>query len=267
MPLLGSQRLVDEIRELEVNDLNRPDAPHALARWSGLIYAVVVVTGIFSLSFAPDRVFAGENDAEIVHSLVANADLLKLSIALEVVCYVAFLILPLTLYALLAPAGRISAMMMVALACMSVPLGFAGLVHLLDIVRWLDGGAAQMDQAAIMSALNSYWSGMRLLAIPWGLWLIPFGWLVIRSRYTPSVLGGLLILGGVGYVANFLGGLLVPNYADLGIASILKAPRLSEILICLWLLIMGARGLSRSRQLPAAIIADASDRGGSDETR
>ena len=221
--------------------------PHAKARWAGAIYLVVVVAGMFSLGYAPSLIFAGNNDAEIVQSIASHERLLQLSIVAEAICYLAFLILPLALHRFLAPAGRFAAMIMVALATMSVPLGFAGLVHLLDIVRMLAGDAAQLSEVAVMTALNSYWSGMRLLAIPWGLWLLPFGWLVIRSRFAPSVLGILLILAGVGYVANFLGGLLIDNYSDLGVAQLLKAPRFAEVLICAWMLVMGARGLSGRR--------------------
>ncbi len=129
--------------------------PHAKARWAGAIY-LVVVAGMFSLGYAPSLVFAGNNDAEIVQSIASHERLLQLSIVAEAICYLAFLILPLALHRFLAPAGRFTAMIMVALATMSVPLGFAGLVHLLDIVRMLAGDAAQLSEVAVMTALNSY---------------------------------------------------------------------------------------------------------------
>lgn len=48
-------------------------------------------------------------------------------------------------------------------------------------------------------------------------------------------------LAGVGYVADFVGRMLLPDYSEFGIASYLRAPRVSEILVCFWLLLFGAR--------------------------
>jgi hypothetical protein len=47
----------------------------------------------------------------------------------------------------------------------------------------------------------------------WGLWLFPFGMLVIRSGFLPRVLGALLIVNGCAYVALSLTSLLLPEYA------------------------------------------------------
>lgn len=223
-------------------------APHGDARFAGFLYAIVVVTGLFSLGYAPERIFAGQTDTEIVRSVVAHEGLLRLSIAAELACYTAFLVLPLALYGLLAPAGRFAAMLMVALAVASVPLGFANIMHLLEILRGVDGGGAETAPSSVMLALDRYRSGLFVLSIPWGLWLIPFGYLVIRCGFLPRVLGVLLILAGLGYVAHFLGRLLFEGYEFSGLAPLFKAPRISEILVCLWLLAFGARGIPRLRR-------------------
>ena len=34
----------------------------------------------------------------------------------------------------------------------------------------------------------------------WGLWLLPFGWLVVRSRFLPRWLGYWLLLDGIAWV-------------------------------------------------------------------
>jgi hypothetical protein len=172
---------------------------------------------------------------------------LRLSIAAELACYTAFLVLPLALYRLLAPAGRFAATLMAALAMASVPLGFANVMHLLEILRAVDGGVAETAQNSVVLALDRYRSGLFVLSIPWGLWLIPFGYLVFRCGFLPRILGVLLVLAGLGYVAHFLGRLLFEGYESSGLAPIFKAPRLSEILACLWLLVLGARGIPRLR--------------------
>jgi len=51
-----------------------------------------------------------------------------------------------------------------------------------------------------------------------------------------------LMLGCVGYLVDFLGQIMIPNYYDLGVSSYITLPAsIGEIGICLWLLIAGAK--------------------------
>jgi Domain of unknown function (DUF4386) len=215
---------------------------HGAARVAGLVYLVVVVTGMFSLAYAPSRLFAGADPAAITADVGANVQLSRLSIASELVCYTAFLLLPLALYRLLAPVGRGAAVLMVALAAASVPITFSNLTHHLDILRLVADGAAEPERLARISrALDGYDDGLFVVQMFWGLWLVPLGYLVFRSGFLPRLLGILLILAGVGYVVSLFGRLLFEGYAESGIAAYLRAPRIGEILICFWLLAFGAR--------------------------
>ena len=47
-------------------------------------------------------------------------------------------------------------------------------------------------------------------ALFFGLWLIPMGWLARRSGWMPSAMGWILMVGGVGYVANAVLSYLLP---------------------------------------------------------
>ena len=53
-------------------------------------------------------------------------------------------------------------------------------------------------------------------ALFFGLWLIPMGWLVLRSRWLPRPLGWVLVVGGIGYLASAFVSYLAP---DAGIAA------------------------------------------------
>ena len=73
----------------------------------------------------------------------------------------------------------------------------------------------------------------------WGLWLLPFGVLVFRSGFIPRILGVFLIIGCFGWLAISVTSLLFPAYAR--IANQLTFLAVGELLIILWLVIMGAR--------------------------
>src|SRR5262249_10806742 len=74
----------------------------------------------------------------------------------------------------------------------------------------------------------------------WGLWLLPFGLLVYRSRFLPRVLGVWLMIACFGYLASSVAGFLFPAYED-KVISYTQPVLLAEVAIMLWLTIMGAK--------------------------
>src|SRR6266566_395326 len=82
--------------------------------------------------------------------------------------------------------------------------------------------------------------GVRVNEIFWGLWLIPFGILVFRSRFLPRILGVWLILNSLPYLATSVTGLLSPQYEST-VWNIGFPLTLGELAIMLWLLIKGAK--------------------------
>ena len=92
-----------------------------------------------------------------------------------------------------------------------------------------------------LAANQGLYNGFLAAGLFWGLWLLPFGWLVLRSGRIPRVLGLLLVLGGIGYVVQVFGG-LVPGFSDSALIGYVRLPAaLGEIGSCLWLLVVGAR--------------------------
>ena len=80
-----------------------------------------------------------------------------------------------------------------------------------------DWGAATPQLMHELSA--SFWGVGNLF---FGLWLVPMGWCVLRSRTMPRLLGWLLAGGGAGYVLSGFATFLLPD-AEV-IAEVLVAP-------------------------------------------
>lgn len=207
-------------------------------RIAGALYLVVVATGMFCLAWVPSQLGTGVADA------AAHIGLFRAGIAAFMAMQVAFLLLPLALYRVLGDVDRRAATLMVALAAASVPIGLIALSHRMEALSLLDSTAAHATaavDAAFAASLQRYGHGLRIASLFWGLWLLPFGWLVLRSARIPRVLGVLLMLGGIGYVVKVFGGLM-PGFADSAFARYTTLPAaLGEIGSCLWLLAFGAR--------------------------
>lgn len=230
------------------------------ARMAGLLYLIVVAAGIFSLAYVPSQIMVRGDAAATMSNIVAFETLFRLWIVVALICYTAFLVLPLVLYRLLSPVGTGVATLMVAFAVVSVPIAFVNELNKYQILS-LVGGAdylqaltAEQLQAELMLSLATYNKGLLVLEIFWGLWLLPFGYLVFKCGFLPRFLGVLLMLGCLGYLIDFSGSTLFPGYSRTGISSFVTSPaRFGEIGICLWLLIVGVR---KSNQ-PAAAFPDA----------
>ena len=74
----------------------------------------------------------------------------------------------------------------------------------------------------------------------WGLWLLPFGSLVVRSRLLPRWLGYWLLLDGIAWIAIGITWFLAPDYTD-AMFRYLQPVFFAEIVAMLWLLIVGVK--------------------------
>lgn len=218
------------------------------AQISGLIYLVVVITGIFSLMYVPSKLIVWGNAVDTFNNIIANQQLFRLGLLSYIICYVFFLFLPLALYRLLESINQNYAIVMVASAVVSVPMALINIQNQYNVLSLISDESYlkvfenDYIQAQVLLYLNHYDNGHLITSVFFGLWLFPFGYLVYKSGMLPKILGIFLMLGCFSYVINFIGNTLFANYSSLGIASYIQIPAtIGEIGICLWLLIVGTR--------------------------
>lgn len=218
------------------------------ARIAGLLYLMVVFTGIFSLMYVPNKLIVWDNASLTFNNIAASETLFRLGIVSGLACYTFFLFLSLVLYKLLKPGNENYAKLMVILVSLSVPIFFVNVQNeftVLSLVtdrNYLAIFSAEQIESQVLFYLDQYDSGMSIVHIFSGLWLFPFGYLVFKSDFLPKILGILLILGGFGYVIDFMGFALFKNYSKLGISQFTILPAsIGEIGICLWLIFIGVK--------------------------
>ena len=137
--------------------------------------------------------------------------------------------------------------LMVALVLVAVPIAIVNDVFQLAALAFVQGGdslaalSPEQRSALALGFLNVHRDGVSVVELFWGLWLFPFGALVIQSRFIPKLLGVLLFGSGCAYVIESCGVLLWPEQREL-LAKVLSPPMaLGEVLMVLWLLIKGTR--------------------------
>ena len=222
------------------------NAESPLARVAGLLYLIVVLTGLFSLVYVPSRLVVHGDPQATLERMAASEMLLRYGVASFLVEQVAFLFLAFALYRLLRTADQVVAAVMVLLVVASVPLALMSVVERLNLLSLLDRSdvAHASDQllALARSSFDAYSHGLLVTSLFWGLWLFPFGFLVMRSRLLPRVLGVFLMIGCAGYVVDVLCSIVLPGYGDMAMSNYMTLPAaIGEIGSCLWLLLAGVR--------------------------
>jgi len=216
------------------------------ARFAGLLYLVVVLTGPFILIYVPSKLFVSGDAAATARNILAHQSLFRAAIVVGLVSELFFVFVVLALYRLLKGVSESLAAVMAILVLIDAPMAFIGLanqVATLTLVRgadFLSVFTKPQRDALAMLFLNLDKGGTLISEIFWGLWLLPLGLLVYRSRFLPRFLGVWLILNGFAYVVMSCTGLLSPEY--LTMVSTWATPLLlGEVAFMLWLLIVGAR--------------------------
>jgi hypothetical protein len=217
------------------------------ARIAGAWYLLMALAAPFGLLIVPDALVVAGDAAATADNIRTSPWMLRAGIASELVHQVIAIFLVLALYRLFKPVDAALARLVVVLgALVSVPIMFANTLNELAALT-LAGGAPflsgfdkpQLDGLAYLS-LHLHQYGVMLASIFWGLWLLPFGRLVMLSGFIPSWLGGLLWVAGAGYLAKATATLVLPQYEPL-VSQIAAPLQFGELPIIFWLLIWGAR--------------------------
>jgi hypothetical protein len=222
--------------------------PNKTARLAGFFYLIVILTGLFSLMYVPSKLIVWENPVLTFQNISSSVQLFRLSIASSIICYIAFTLLPFTLYQLLKNVDGVYAKLMVILALISIPISFINLQNKFSVLTIIEGADylkvfdVKQLQAQMMLLLSSYNKGLLIAQVFWGLWLFPFGYLVYKSDFLPKILGVFLMLGCFGYLINVFGRTVVSHFSDYSISNYITLPAtIGEIGTCLWLLMAGVR--------------------------
>jgi len=216
------------------------------ARVAGLLYLLVVITGLFTIMYVPGKLFVSGDATVVASNILAHQSLFRADIAISMLSELFFVATVLVLYRLLRGAGPQLAALMVLLVLLGAPLALAGIANELATLTFLRGAdflaaleQPQRDALAIMFIhLNQ--QADTVSEIFWGLWLLPLGVLVHRSGFLPRFLGIWLIINGLAYVVLSGTEVFLPEVLKT-VSTIATPILLGEVAFTLWLLIIGAR--------------------------
>ena len=232
--------------------------PKKTARLAGLCYLLVVLTGPFVLIYVPNKLFVTGDASATVANILAHQTLMRAHIIVGLVSNLLFVMAVLLLFRLLKPVSVVLATLMAALILIIVPLAFLSVGNELAALTFVRNpqflSVFDKPQRDAISTLFLQFDQEAVYAseVFWGLWLLPLGILVYRSRWFPRFLGVWLFVNGLAYVVMSLTGILAPQLYK-QVYRLAMPVLFGEVALMLWLLIVGVR------VKPAAVAVAPSD--------
>jgi hypothetical protein len=221
-----------------------PEATQRLARLTGAVYVSLGVATLFGYYHTP--LVHGDLTAS-AHAIMRSDLRFRIGVVSDVLSTVLAVPLALLLYQLLKPVHETRAALMALLLLVAMPVSFVVALNYVAAQMLLTGAqvvsalTGAQREALGMLFLRLHSDGVLAEEIFWGLWLLPFGLLVMRSRFLPRVLGILLIIAGVAYVAHSVTSMLLAGQRIVLYERLTMAARAAgEFPIMFWLLIKGA---------------------------
>ena len=193
------------------------------------------------------------NVAATAEKIVASQSLFRAGFATDLVVFVIEVALAAVLYVLFRPVSRTLALVMAFARLAMVTILGLNLLNMFTALQLLTSPeyATAFEkgqlQALAFVFLNAQHYGYALGMVFFGLHLGVLGFLVYRSRFLPRILGILMVVSALGYLADSFTKFLLPESADTLAVVVVVTALIGELPLTLWLPVKGVN-VERWRQ-------------------
>ena len=223
---------------------NKPSLKRT-AHFTGILYFILAVIGAINLEYIPSQVTVSGDAEATCRNILSHESLYRFGLALSMMNNFLYILLALMFYRLFKNVDRSWAILLVILVLVQVPISFifdtlditALMILKGDILKGLDISKAQ-EYATLLRRINS--NGTQMSQIFWGLWLVPMGVLIYRSKFIARFVGVLVLITAVAYTFNCFVFILIPQYQEL-IGKFVFPLFIGELAIVFWLLLKGVK--------------------------
>jgi hypothetical protein len=232
-------------------------SPRLNARIAGMLYLSIIVGALFvPFAVPPSGMMQGDTALPNVARILASKQLYILSGIAQLILGACDIAIALIFYELFRPVDKSLALLgaffrlvFVAIANANVLNHFVPLLLLSGANNLAAFTPAQL-QALAMEFLRFRTLGLDVALVFFGFHCIIVGYLIFRSTFLPRILGLLLAIGGVGYVANIFASFLPHTLAIRLFPYVMLPAGAAELLLSLWLIAIGVN-TAKWRNRPA----------------
>jgi hypothetical protein len=217
------------------------------ARIAGALYLTIAVCGGFSIGYVPSQIVVAGDATNTAANLINQLGLFRLGVLADSAVILLEIAITVILYQMFrATSPRLSLIAMVSRVGMIVVMGINLLLWVMPYLLLTQpmGLNPADSQAFAQIFFEAHGLGIFVWQLFFGAHLLALGWIILRSKLVPHLLGWGLFIGAFGYLIQGLVELTFTNIAalDITIIGLLVIVTLSELGFGLWLLIRGLRG-------------------------
>lgn len=225
-------------------------SPRRAALIAGAGYVTLFVLGIFSNFFVLTALIEPGDTAATFANIAEAESLFRMGIMGFLVVFLVDVIVAWALYVLFREVARDVSLLAawfrliytvflgVALIFLSITLQLIGGADYLNV---FESGQLDAQVTLLLEAFNFAW----LIGLAgFGIHLMLLGYLVLKTKHAPRVLGILVLVAGAAYVLDTTANILLSNYADYEtlFLTIVAVPAVvGELAFTLWLLFKAGR--------------------------
>ena len=215
------------------------------ARTAGLLYLAIIVCGLFAEVGVRSRLIEQGDPTATAANILEHPTLFRAGIAADIVMLLCDVAIAVMLYQLLRPISR--TLSLVAAAFRMTQTAVLGLnllsmfqaLRIIDDADYLDTFGSDRVEALALLSLDAHRYGYILGLMFFGVSTVVIGAIVRRSGRTPWALAPLLVLAGLGYLADGAMFFMIPGYDGSASAIVLAPALIAELWFCGWLLTKG----------------------------
>jgi hypothetical protein len=213
------------------------------ARIAGFLYFIYFITSVIATLFGN---FVFVDAPATLNTMIAHESSFRIGLVISLFSVVFFLLAAWALYVLLKPVNKNLALLFLLLNLGGFVIWCLSTLNLFASLLFLSGAdylkVFQPDQLQAQATLfiNLYKNGTVIAQIPYGVWLLPLGYLVFKSGFLPKILGIFLIADFFGLLIFVMQRFLLPGYAAISYPSS-AVGFIAELSLTFWLLIKGVQ--------------------------
>jgi hypothetical protein len=214
-----------------------------IARTAGLFYLLYVIASVIANLFGK---FVFVEAPVTVNHIMNHATQFRIGFVINLFSVVFFLIAAWGLYVLLKPVNKDLALLFLLFNVAGFAVWLFSSLCLFASLLILNGPEAvkafQPDQLQAMAVFffGLYKTGGVIAQVPYGVWLFPLGYLVLKSEFLPKVLGMLLIADGICQFVYVCQRLILPDLAVIAYPCLVIS-FIAEVSLALWLSIKAVK--------------------------
>jgi hypothetical protein len=220
-------------------------SPRRMARTAGVLYLINIVGGAFAITIVPAMVVVEGDLAATAQNIQTHELLYRSGLAAHVLVTTTNVILAVIFYELFKVVNRTLALLDAFFILVATAIEAAGLLIQFIPLLLLGSGpyksALSPSQVQALAYLPGDLSSIdySIHTVFFGLDIICFAYLVLRSTFLPRAIGVLLAIDGVAYLIYSFTDILSPEAAANLVPWIQLPALVGEGSLCLWLLVVG----------------------------